>query len=254
MSRKFWIGIVLILGLAGVLWQIPTRAEMLQVGIMTETHGFSPPPPPWVTTTTIISDQPDDSQIGETVKVVIHVETSIPDVGSPVGWVTIATDPGNYSCRYQHGLLNYCSLTIPIPGSYSIHALFEGNDYWLSSSDSESHQVTLNRPTITLISDNPDPSLPGETFTTTFSATSLLGDPTGFMTITVQDSEITCVGELSEGIGSCAMSLPELGKYNLIATYPGDENFQPGTNSVEHTVTEFVMRNLLYIPLIVWRE
>ena len=49
------------------------------------------------------------------------------------------------------------------------------------------------------------------------------GTPTG--TVTVSDGKRSCIADLTGGIGSCRITEPATGHYELTATYGGDGNF-----------------------------
>jgi hypothetical protein len=144
MSRKYWIGIVLVfgVGLAGLFcltaYQNPARAEAPQAENGMNSAAFQIPPPPYRTTTAILSDSPDPSRRGEEVVVQFRVSSLY---GNPSGLVTLTTSPGSYTCSCT-AWIRECRLTIPQKGDYVITARYEGvPGYYYSSSDTETHKV-----------------------------------------------------------------------------------------------------------------
>ncbi len=90
--------------------------------------------------------------------------------------------------------------------------------------------------TTSIASDDPDPSQMGQPFTVTIGVTSTIGIPTGAVTVTVSDSADTCSGVLVGGLGACQLALSTPGIYTLTATYAGEGDFQPSSDSELHTV------------------
>jgi N-acetylneuraminic acid mutarotase len=76
--------------------------------------------------------------------------------------------------------------------------------------------------TITISSDDPDPSQITQPFTVTYAVTASGEIPTGVVTVTVENNLETCNGLLTNGSGSCQLALPTLGAYTLTATYGGN--------------------------------
>lgn len=90
-------------------------------------------------------------------------------------------------------------------------------------------------PTTTLInSDQPDPSAPGqqvEVFVTVTAATT----PTGNVEVTAEDGG-TCTITLVNGSGSCFVTFNSIGNKTITATYTGDSNHDPSSDTELHTV------------------
>jgi CSLREA domain-containing protein len=218
------------------------------------------------TITRITGDDPDPSLIGQPFTATFRVTSSI---GIPTGIVTIAMEGREESCS---GVLDdgvgRCVLALENTGKFTLTAYYSGNNPYKPSSDTESHTVlpVLPTPTPTLTprastttilgSDDPDPSLPGEPFMTSFSVTSTLSTPTGVVTVTVEGSDVICSGILFWGLGSCTLTLASPGEYSLIAAYAGDTQHIPSSTSAAHTVSEPApeLKNWLFLPLIVWSE
>ena len=102
--------------------------------------------------------------------------------------------------------------------------------------------------TLLILSDEPDPSQPGELFMVTFSVSATVGMPTGMVTVTVENESQTCSGLLVGGAGSCTLTLSAPGTYTLVAAYVSDDNsFVSSTASEIHTVET---QPHLYLPLV----
>jgi N-acetylneuraminic acid mutarotase len=93
-------------------------------------------------------------------------------------------------------------------------------------------------PTVTINSDNPDPSQVNQPFTVTYAVTATGIMPTGIVTITVGNRPETCHGVLTSGMGSCGLTLDTPGGYSLTATYAGNYSLLGGSTTVSHTVVK----------------
>ncbi len=89
--------------------------------------------------------------------------------------------------------------------------------------------------TTTITGDLPDPSQVGTPFTVSFRVASDGPTPTG--NVTVSDGVQSCTGALSNGAGSCQLSLSTPGERTLTATYPGTPGLAGSSDSEAHTVT-----------------
>jgi hypothetical protein len=199
------------------------------------------------TTTTLTSHDPNPSQAGEpfTVSVVV---TSI--TGTPTGSVTVTASgsPASCSATLTNGL-GSCQLTLTEPGVYPLTATYGGAAGFAPSSDTDSHTVVAPVTTTTITGHQPDPSQAGAPFTVTFAVTSTVGTPTGNVTVTASDSPASCSASLTNGLGSCQLTLAEPGLYTLTAAYGGAAGFAPSSDSKTHTVIAAATR--LYLPMVV---
>ncbi len=100
--------------------------------------------------------------------------------------------------------------------------------------------------TTTISSVTPEPSMMGEPITVTFLVTGLQGIPTGVVTVTVEGAAISCTGELTNGVGACALVLQSGGTYTLRATFGGNTLYLGSEALVQHTVEP----SKLYLPTI----
>ena len=97
--------------------------------------------------------------------------------------------------------------------------------------------ITINKAdtTITIVSDTPDPTVTGQSYTVTFNAPTVVafgvGAPTG--TVTVSDGTNTCTATLPAL--SCNLTSLTVGTKNLTATYNGDSNYNQSPASSQHS-------------------
>ena len=183
------------------------------------------------TTTTITSDSPDPSAVGQSVTVQFSVSTSS---GTPTGNVTVSD--GTISCTGTVSA-GQCALTFTSAGAKSLTASYAGDSTYAGSTSAvEPHQVNQADTTTTINSDNPDPSMGGQSVTVVYNVLVTspgVGTPTG--NVTVSDGTVSCTNTVAAG--QCALVINTDGTHNLTAVYAGDSNFNGSTSVVEpHTV------------------
>ncbi len=191
------------------------------------------------TTTTITGDSPDPSGVGATFTVSFRVASEGP---TPTGSVTVSD--GNQSCTgpLSNGV-GSCQLALTTVGSRILTATYNGGPGLNGSSATEGHTVLATQPpppattTTTITSDTPDPSVSGTSFTVSFTVASSAGTPTGSVRVTVSGGAPTCTGSLSNGAGSCQLTLNTVGERTLTATYFGAAGFSASSDTEPHTVT-----------------
>jgi hypothetical protein len=88
--------------------------------------------------------------------------------------------------------------------------------------------------TTTITSDNPDPSVVGQSYTVAFRVGSFAGTPTG--SVTVSDGSTSCSGTLAGGTGSCDLTSTSQGSKTLTANYAGDATFEASSTTEAHRV------------------
>ena len=91
--------------------------------------------------------------------------------------------------------------------------------------------------TTTITSDNPDPSVVGQTITVNYTVTVNppgAGTPTG--TVTVSDGVNSCMATVAAG--TCNVALTTAGARTLTATYSGDANFTTSNDTEPHQVNK----------------
>jgi len=199
----------------------------------TATHSVSNTPIP--TTTTITSDSPDPSVVGESYTVAVMVSSSS---RTPTG--TVVIDDGNVSCTTPALVSGNasCDLTSTSTGAKTLTAVYTASGILSGSSGTTIHQVN-KADSATAITVTPSPSVQGFPFTVRYSVnaqTPGTGTPSGGITVTVNNSNETCSGTLSAGVGSCTITLPDLGSYTLTATYSGDSSFNSSIGTITHEV------------------
>jgi hypothetical protein len=94
--------------------------------------------------------------------------------------------------------------------------------------------ITVNQAATTtrITGDDPDPSLPGEAVTVTFTVESGAGAPSG--TVTVTGGGQSCTG--SAPAGSCTLAFTAPGTVTITAGYGGADNFAPSSADASHQV------------------
>jgi CSLREA domain-containing protein/uncharacterized repeat protein (TIGR01451 family) len=92
--------------------------------------------------------------------------------------------------------------------------------------------------TTVIISDTPDPTVTGQSFTVTYGIAVVApasGIPAG--NVTVSDGVDSCTA--TAAAGACTLALTTAGARTLVATYGGDSNFNPSSSSgAPHTVNK----------------
>ncbi len=193
------------------------------------------------TTTTITSKSPGGSSVvGQSVVFNYDVNIVAPGAGTLTGTVTV-TD-GTESCV---GAINSgsgvgsCSIPFASPATRNVTATYSGDVNFESSvSPSTSHTVNKANTSLIVSSDQPDPSVIGETVTVQWTLASTgggSGTPTGTVTVTASGSA-GCTAPATFGTGSCDLIFTANGTPTISASYPGDANFNASNDSEGHTV------------------
>lgn len=103
--------------------------------------------------------------------------------------------------------------------------------------------------TIAITSD-PNPSLQDLPITVDFvvvETIGTIGNPSGVVTVTVDDNPETCTDTLVNGLGSCVISLSQPGTYTITASYGGDP-FRAASSTYEAHEVSVTYR--LYSPFV----
>lgn len=185
------------------------------------------------TTTTINSDSPDPSVTGQNVSV--NVTVSGP-VGVPTGKVNITGANTNCSINLAAGT-GSCNVKFTSTGAKTLTATYTGDATHQGSSTTTGHNVNKASTTITITSDNPDPSVSGQSVTVQFTVTVNppgSGTPTG--NVSVSDGVNSCNAQVATG--SCALVLTTVGARTLTATYAGDTKFNGDSDTENHQVNK----------------
>jgi hypothetical protein len=197
----------------------------------TEPHTVNPAD----TTTTITSDNPDPSVVGQSVTINYSVTVNGPGAGVPTGNVNVSD--GTQSCTGTVAA-STCSITFTSAGPRTLTATYVGDaNFNGSASAGASHQVKMADTTTTITSDNPDPSVVGQSVSVHYAVAVTspgAGTPTG--NVTVSDGTLSCTGTV--GAGMCSITFTSAGAKSLTATYAGDSNFNgsASTPATPHTV------------------
>lgn len=174
-------------------------------------------PPKEPTITTILSDQPEPSEPGQLVEIVVEVSgTKTP----PTGTVEITGADQNCTITLVSGSNNTssgsCFVRFDSIGDKTLTATYTGDSKHDPSDDTETHSVW--GPTTTTLTTSPNPSLINTSVTLQVSVTSAYGTPTGTVAITMGSTSI-CTITLSGGTGSCTYTFTSDGDKILTASY-----------------------------------
>lgn len=199
------------------------------------------------TTVSITSDNPDPSVTNQSVTVAYSVAVTAPgsaQAGNPTGNVVV-TDNGNTFCTGTVAATGSCSAPVTSAGAHSFVATYQGDANYNASPASApatAHTVNKADTTAAILTDTPDPTVPGQSFTVTYSvAVTAPGSnsPTAATgNVMVTDGVDSCTGTVAAG--QCSITLNTVGSRNLTATYQGDANFNasPASANAPHTVNK----------------
>ncbi len=152
------------------------------------------------------------------VSVTASVETG---PGPLLGAVTVTTD-GN-------GRAQFADLALGAAGTTTLRFSAEG----FTAVTSAPIEVARAAASITITSDRPDPSQPGQPVTIAFEVTSGGSRPDGQVTVSGEGGE-SC--SASTAAGSCSITFAAAGQRTLTATYAGTDAVAPSTATEQHTV------------------
>jgi hypothetical protein len=183
--------------------------------------------------TTITSDTPDPSVPGQSV--VVNVNVNGAGVPKASGTVTVTGADSNCSILLLADGTGSCSVVFNTSGTKSLMAVYNGDTNYATSSGTASHTVVKGSTTTTIVSDNPDPSLPTQPVTVSVTVTGAGNIPTG--TVDISGADINCTITLASGSGSCSsVVFNTIGDKTLTATYNGDGNYLSSSITASHTV------------------
>ncbi len=189
----------------------------------------------------LVEEPPGAAVRGVTLSPAPVVQLLEPD-GSPLHRagvsVSVALLPGGANLRGNHtrstgpdGRATFSDLAIEgPPGTYAL--AFSATGY--SGATSTSIALTRAGTTLTIRSDDPDPSGPGQAVPVRFSLESPGGSPDGTVVVTSDDGG-SCSAPAS--VGECSLALTSVGSRTLTATYPGNDQFAGSSDSEGHTVS-----------------
>lgn len=190
------------------------------------------------TTTTINSDNPDPSVVGQPVTVTWSVTVNAPGaVGTALtGNVTVSDGTNQCAAAVSVG---QCDVTFTSPGAKNVTATYAGDTNYNggASSPATTHTVNKAETTTTITSDNPDSSNVGQSVTVQWSVPVTspgAGTPTGNVNVTVSGGAEVCSAAVSAG--QCSLALNGVGIRTITASYVGDTNFNPSSDTESHQV------------------
>jgi hypothetical protein len=196
------------------------------------------------TTTTISLSSPNPSVFGQSYTVLVNVAA----IGDPPTGVSVnVSDGADANCTLILDATGNgsCSLTSGSPGIRTLRATFPGAGSFLSSFGTRAHTINKANSTLTLVSDSPDPSNPGQNVNVRFTVVAAApgaGTVTGNINVSASPTE-TCNTTLPTT--SCVLALTELGERTLTLNYAGDNNFNSaGPLSNAHVVTDVLVDEL----------
>jgi hypothetical protein len=194
------------------------------------------------TTTSITSKSPaGNSVVGQSVVFNYDVNVVAPGASAITGTVTVSD--GSQSCV---GSINAgsgvgsCSIAFASAGARVVTATYSGDANLDPSPPSASEAHTVNKANTSLIvsSDQPDPSIVGESVTVEWTLAptgSGSGTPTGTVSVSATGSA-GCTAPATFGTGSCDLTFTTNGSSTIAASYPGDANFNASNDNEPHTV------------------
>jgi uncharacterized repeat protein (TIGR01451 family) len=179
------------------------------------------------TAVSIASDNPDPSVFGQAVSVGASVAVASPGGGTPTGSITVSGSNTTGDCTITLPATS-CNLTFTATGAQTINATYNGDSKFNSSNtgSATSHTVNKANTTVSIGSDNPDPSVVGQSVSVgaTVAVTSPgAGTPTGSITVTGSHTTGTCTITLPAT--SCNLTFTAAGAQTITASYSGDTTF-----------------------------
>jgi probable HAF family extracellular repeat protein len=132
---------------------------------------------------------------------------------------TTATIVAAGSCSITGNVVTMTSGT----GTCSLTASWPADSHFLAATTSQSTVAMKGSSTVTISSNTPNPSTPGQAVVVKSQVTGN-GSPSGPVSVTASTGE-TCTGTLTAGTGSCSLAFATGGPRTLTANYTGDSNF-----------------------------
>lgn len=186
---------------------------------------------------------PSPSVVGQPVTVSATVGATPPASGTPTGTVTVSAS-ANESCSYTLPATS-CQLTLQSAGSRTLTYSYAGNTSFEAASATRTQTVLRASTTLGGITDQPDPSEPGQPVTVTWQLAVSApggGTPTGTVRASASATEF-CTA--TPPANSCQLVFTEAGGRNLTVAYEGSNDHAPSSATVSHLVndTERVFRD-----------
>ncbi|MDO9084992.1 MAG: Ig-like domain-containing protein [Anaerolineaceae bacterium] len=190
------------------------------------------------TTTTITLVTPEPTAFGESYIIAVTVTSNTS--GVPTGTVSIGAGTNNCEDITLVDGKGSCSLLSTVVDSVTITGVYNGDDNFLSSSDTEEHTIVKANTTTTITSITPEPSVYGQNYSVAVSVAAVApgnGTPSG--TVAVSDGAgNTCDITLTSGSGSCNLPSNVIGENTISVSYSGDTYFNTSSDTESHTVNK----------------
>jgi len=194
-----------------------------------------------VTEITIDADNPDPSELGQSVTVTFTVtDTESPPNATTAPTGDVVVSGGDADCTYtlvetDNGI-GFCTITFSTSGAHSITATYGGDDEHLaSSSNPEAHMVQLAQTVTTIVGAVPSPSIRNQDVLFTVTVTGGSTTPTGTVNLDAGGNR-NCTITLSNGVGSCTINFNQLGNFTITANYNGDGTHDVSSDTANHQV------------------
>ena len=210
-----------------------SRTILVSVAIVVEQPGVLVVQDP--TATEITLDDPDSSELNQSVTVQVTVTDTADPTNTPTGDVLITGADTNCQITLDSNGSGSCTIVFTSAGIKTITATYSGDDEHLASNDTEGHMVTLAQTVTTIVGVVPSPSTKNEDVIVTVIVTGGSTTPTGTVDVTA-GGNIDCVITLSNGIGSCTLNFNQLGSFTISATYNGDGTHDTSSDTQTHEV------------------
>jgi hypothetical protein len=120
----------------------------------------------------------------------------------------------------------------PTAGAQMVEARVTGSDAVNAAFSAVASTGAPALTTTQIISVSPEPSFPTQAVTVAFAVASILGTPTG--TVTVTDGTMSCTASVLTG--QCSLAPTAAGSNTLTATYAGSATFAPSSGTAQHQV------------------
>jgi Flp pilus assembly protein TadG len=187
------------------------------------------------TETLIDFDDPDASELNQSVTVQVTVTDIDDPTFTPTGIVEITGADTNCQITLNSNGWGSCTIVFTSSGQKTITADYTGDDEHLASSDTEDHMVTLAPTVTTIVGVAPSPSTRNEDVVVTVMVTGGSTTPTGTVDVDAGGNR-NCVVTLSNGVGSCTLNFNQLGSFTITANYNGDSTHNTSSDTQTHEV------------------
>jgi hypothetical protein len=190
------------------------------------------------TTTSVTSVTPASITVNEPFTVNVEVNKNTTSItGEPTGNVSVSGPAGNCTIALNpNNGTGSCNITPTTAGSSTLLVKYLGNQGFDHSETTRN--ITVNPPqvtTVTITSDLPDPSAPGQSYLVRTQVTTVA--PNG-KTVVISDGHgAQCTQTLnSSGVGECSLSTSALGTSTLTATFAAQGASAAGADTEPHSV------------------